>query len=226
VTDDEMMQLSRLAGEALARKYPYVIEAEDARQDAAEWMLTHTERVERARLDNGHLYIPQVIAEILKALTPGAKQAKAKALGVSTRYQSTYTREQVEVILASVWAEADEHPVIVQENETGITAKTDAAYGGNFPVQVLDVKRAMDRVCDKREQRVLFVRYMMGETGRAAAYHSGVSRHDFESVAYAAVGKIVDELNDDMANWGGLGSRKVMSNAAAQAALETNYGGR
>jgi hypothetical protein len=225
MTDDELLTLASASAAAMARYAPYYA-PEDAYQDAAEWLLTHTPRVERARMEDGTIFQKQVRAEVTKALVPKAKRAKAQALGVSTRYQSTYTREQVEVILASVWAEADEHPVIVQENETGITAKSDPAYGGNFPVLVLDVKRAMARVCSTQEQRVLFVRYMMGETGRAAAYHAGVSRHDFESVAYTAVGKIVDELNDDLANWDGPGSRKVMSNAAAQAALESNYGGR
>src|SRR6478735_2271075 len=178
MTDAEMMQAARYAAEAIVRKWPRLYEREDVEQEAALWLVEHPERVERARLDSGELYIPQVVAEVLKPLARQAKKDRAKALGVSTRYQSTYTREQVEVILASAWSEADEHPVIVQENETGITAKTDPAYGGNFPVQVLDVRRAMARTCSVEEQRCLFVRYMMGETGRAAAHHALVSRHD------------------------------------------------
>lgn len=225
MTQDELLQVSRLAADALVKKYGALhIEHEDAAQDAAEWLLTHDERVERARLDNQALFLPQVLAEVLKALAPKAKKTKAARLGVSTKYQSTYTREQVEVALGSAWAESDQHPPVV-ENETGIRAKVDAAYSGTYPVMVIDVRTAMERACTKSQQRALFVRYMMGLTGRAAAYHAGIPRSDIEQVTHDAVSLILDELNDDLSNYVHDG-RTAMSNATARAIQENSYGGR
>lgn len=223
----EIFDVAHIAATTLSRKYGPYVSYDDARQDAFVWLLEHPKRVEHAKFeDTGQVYIPQLVSEVLVALTPQAKRTKAEALGVSLRYQARYTREQVEVALASVWAEADEHPV-VQPEEGGRQVRSDPTTRGNYQAMVIDVRQAMLEVCTKEEQRVLFVRYTMGVDGaREGGYHAATTRGEYPVVVRRAVGKIVDYLNDDLANYeveDGPGSRHPISNATAQAVTGRNW---
>lgn len=217
--------VARKAARLLTNQYRPYVEFEDMLQEARLWLFTHPQNIEHAILsESGRIYQPQLVSEVATYLTPRAKKEKARSLGVTTTHQSRYTVEAVEAVLPALW---DLTPTPIPGTpETAGRGASDPAYGGGFHVAVMDVKRAMAAVTSKAQQKVLFVVYGMGTTGREAQWFSKVPRGEIEGRARRAVQAIVNHLNDEPdLYYDGPGSRKAMSNAQSNAINEDGYGG-
>lgn len=219
---DDVTYCARQAARRLVIKYGPYVEFDDMLQEGLLWLWQHPQRVERARDDEGRLYQGRVIGEIQTALIPKAKKIKAQALGVSTRYQSRYSYEAVEAVLPAYW---DPTPTSTPGTpETAGRGTPDPAYGGNYQVALMDIRRAIDLTVSRDNKRLLFTVYGLGATGKAGQYFSHVPRAEIEQRTRRVVQSIVDFLNDEPPTvLDGPGTRKVVSNAQARASQEDGY---
>jgi hypothetical protein len=75
---------------------------------------------------------------------------------VSRRDHLTYTREQIETLLPSVWD--DEFLILASKAERVGSSGQDPAHGNNLAVMVIDVARAY-RSLQKWQHELLYARY-------------------------------------------------------------------
>lgn len=221
---DAQLFAARKAARYTYQHYAPYVEYEDMLQEGLVWLWRHPERIEAATLDDGQVYQPRLVSEIMRFLTPRAKRAKAQALGVSAKGQSRYTYEAVESVLPALW---DAVPTQTPGTpETAGRGAPDPAYGGGFQVAVMDVQRAYDRTTSREGKRLLFTTYGMGTKGREGQFWSGVPRMEIEPRVRRIIQAMVDFLNDEpWQHHEGPGSRHVMTNAQANAINDGGYDG-
>lgn len=189
----ELYRVAQSAGRIVAAQFPGIVSADDMAQEAVLWLLEHPQRVEWRRLPTGQVHFKALVNEVItRRLIPLARRERAEVMGSDPADRYTYAVRMVELVLPSVF---EEHlPQAVAYGQT--YSATDPAERGNFTAMVLDIRRAIDKVCSAEDRKVLFTRAVGGWTwDRFGTVYSRSS--EFYRVTYhSALRRIAQYLND------------------------------
>lgn len=190
----ELYRVAQSAGRIVASQFSGVVTAEDMAQEAVLWLLEHPARVNHATLPDGSLAFKRLVNEVVtRRLIPLARKERAEVLGQDPEDRYTYAVRVIELVLPSVF-EAHLPRAVAYSQEPG--AGTDPAEGGNFTAMVLDVRRAIESVCDGEDRRVLFTRAIGGWTWAKFGEVYTRSGEHYRGRYHDALRRIATFLND------------------------------
>lgn len=202
----QLYEIAQKAARLVAPNHVGFTTEEDLAQDGILWLLEHPERVERAALPDGTLFVNRLVGEVARHLTRLARKERERAGQFVNVDRFAYSAMMVELVLPGVF---DPHYRPPQEDAAGRPrAKTDPAALTNWQTLVADVRTAIEAVCDNVDKRILFARSVggwpwakfgenyehSGEWHRRR-YHSAVRRIS----EYLSDGVVVDEDDESLA---------------------------
>lgn len=193
------------------------MDVEDLESEAWYWLVRKHDTYTSWRDDEGKLYADSIVKNVVQdRLSRYVRRELAFAAGRDPRDQLNYTRAKV--IAALPFALTGEG--VKLPNETGIVGSKVASRGGDAHAMALDVRLAYERV-STASQRALLARYGLGLPWAEIGASEGVTDSAVRARADEGIDLIVDILNGLYPVKGhGPGTRRVMSNAAAQAVTE------
>lgn len=193
------------------------LDLDDLEAEAWYWLMRKREEYASWRDDEGNLYSSSVVQNLTsKHLSRYVRRELMYAAGQDPRDQLNYTRSTVIAALPLALTRVGEQV----PNETGIVGSRVANRTGDAQAMALDVRMAYERVASG-SQRALFARYGLGLPWAEIGASEGVTDSAVRARADEGIDLIVDILNGLYPVKGhGPGTRRVMSNAAAQAVTE------
>lgn len=222
----------RIAAAQVARRYRGYLTFGDLIQEANIWVLKHPGTA-RSRLDDGRRGSRRLVGQIAKHLDRLGRAEKAFSLQYSPDDEVFYSTTMVETMLPAIWDESLlTHPPQTDDGPT-VRGNKDLAEQGNWLVSAIDVREAWAKArLDGQVRVALAYRYGYGLRNYQIAELLDVSDTTVAAYLKKGVAAIVDELGgfpgrrcyDDCECGEGIGSRRVMSNAEAQARTAENYG--
>lgn len=221
----------RVAASQVSRRYRGYLSFADLMQEGNIWVLKHPKTV-RERLDDGRRGSRRLTGQIAKHLDRLGRHEKAASLQYSPDDEAFYSVAMIEMFLPVIWDESLlTNPPVTEE--VGGKSVADPSAGNNWLVGALDVKKAWQEAPLDANQRVaLAYRYGYGLKNYQIAEMLGVSDTSVGTYIKRGINLLIEELGghpsrqcyDDCECGEGVGSRRVMSNAEAQARTAENYG--
>lgn len=156
----QLYEIAQKAARLVAPNHVGFTTEEDLSQDGILWLLEHPERVERAALPDGTLFVNRLVGEVARHLTRIARKERERAGQLVNVDRFAYSAKMVEIVLPGVFDPNYRPP---QEDAAGQPrAKTDPAALSNWQTLVADVRTAIEAVCDNVDKRILFARSVGG----------------------------------------------------------------
>jgi RNA polymerase sigma factor (sigma-70 family) len=215
------------------------VEYADVEQECWVWCIKHPTKVSRwMKEEDGHRPIRTSLRNV--ALDYCSRE-KAARLGYDHDDLYWWSKGDVEVALGAMFSYED---WLSPPQSEGRSNKS-AAEGGNYIATLADLSRAFDQL-NAEDRKLLTLYYRDEEYQRDIAEDYGVSQKTISVRIDGAVRRLADKLggpaprqgaihDPDPATggcecghtrWGGPGSRKVLSGAAARAITSSSYDGQ
>ena len=190
----ELYRVARAAGAGVAAQHAGFVTADDMTQEAVLWLLEHPRRVAHHRLPTGELHFNLLVAEVVsRHLSPLAQLERAEVTGGSLEDRYTYSVKVVELVLPAVFDPNFEPPLVPDGQPR---AANDPSEGNNWRALVLDVTRAVSKVCSVEDKRVLFTRSVGGWTWARFGEAYTQSGESFRRRYKDALQRVAAHLND------------------------------
>ena len=229
--DDLLPIINQIAGK-IAREFGHS-DPNDLAQEAWLWIGAHPRQSakwwylhECGDQRFSYYYFRKNVASICATV---ARKDKARALGYKVDDEVFYKAKMVERYLPYVWT--SDVLASVQDVQEGPSAKGDPSLGGDAMVAAMDVRRAYAAVISAGSnwEKALFGSFAIGYSQQEMADEMGVTQQTVSRYVLDAVHAMAVFLNgtegfrkDELPHGtlgDGLGSRKVVSNASAVAAV-------
>ena len=222
--DDAEPFVYQVANE-VARQFP-MVDLADLRQEGFLWTVLNPDALERYLTDeNSRRGSAMLYSSIRNRLRAYAREEKAQQLGYSTADERFYSTGEIRELLVAVWdAEAWSAP---SPTESSIgRSKSPANERGNWLASLADVTSALKRL-DERDRWILEQRFRYDEKQCVMAEELGLSESSVSEAIDRAIRKIHKLLGGERPRdrKDETGSRRTMSNAAAQALINQAYEG-
>lgn len=221
----------KVAASQVSRRFRGYTDYADLMQEGLIWVMRHPQTT-RNRLDDGRRGEFRLVAQLAKVMEKAARRDRAASLRYRPEDEAFYARALVEAALPAVWDdELLTHPP-VDESSEGARGSSDLSETGNWLVTVLDVRSAWDRAELNESVRIaLTLRYRDGLRLSQVAKELRVSDTTASNYIDRGVRALINELGGkppaqcgpDCECGQGVGRRKVISNAEANARTEQDY---
>lgn len=211
----------------LANRYRGIVDREDVAQELRIWWLTHEKAVNKyahAEEDKRGVESWNLRRKLYRAGDRYCRTVKGQALGYLPEDEAFYDRELIRDLLPMVW-----NPELIlqsnpNEGQQKVRGSRSPAEGNNLPVMVADVSRAVDELSEA-DRYILFLHYGQGAEVREIADLENLTLASVKMRTQRALKRLVDFLGGESPWSDGPGSRRVMSNAQAQAITAHQEGG-
>jgi RNA polymerase sigma factor (sigma-70 family) len=197
-------------------------DAADVQQELVAWAIKRESKM-REWLDptldpqDRKANIKQLAKSMNREANKYCRSRKAKASGYETRDEAFYTPAMLEELIAHL-NELEN----MSSNQTGnvrvSNGGSDPATANNYLASVIDVRNALQQL-DPTDQLLLDMKYRENLTLGQIAAIVDLSDSTISRRIHNALSKMTRFLGGDNP-WGGVGSRRVISNSQAQAMLE------
>lgn len=161
-----------------------------------------------------------------KVMATSARKWKAKTFGYDPEDEVFYAKAQVSELLKYVFGNQTQVGAVdgPQQEKTG--TRNDPKYGGDRFAAIMDVRNAYRAVIYPGSQwdQILESTYRLGHTQRETAAALGISQTAVSKNHDRAMQALLTALNGTLPMPEGPGSRKAISNAAAQAVVKNQEG--
>jgi DNA-directed RNA polymerase specialized sigma24 family protein len=229
---EEVEHHVKVAAAQVSRRYRGYVEYADLIQEGNLWVIRHPATV-RNRMDDGRRGEARLVGQLAKAMERSARRDRAASMGFKVEDEAFYQRTLVEAALPGIWD--DEYLIKAPQDEyttEGSRHRTDQSETSNWLVTVLDVRSAWERAELNESVRIaLTLRYRDGLRLSQVAAELRVSDTTASNYIDRGIRALINELGGrppaqcgpDCECGQGVGRRKVISNAEANARTEENY---
>lgn len=215
-----------------ARKFGrYGTELDDVAQELRIWVFRHPEKIATWEGEHEPWDVDKLVARSLRhEANRYCQQIKAQSVGYSYDDLAWYSRGELKVLLDAMFdREAWTEPPV---SESGGRSRRDPATGGNWIAMLADVAQAFDRLSE-RDRNLLRVFHEHRVPNVTLADREGVSPQAMSAKHQKALDRLLrlmggerprnthDEPECECEQY--LGTRRVISNAAARAAQDNYY---
>jgi DNA-directed RNA polymerase specialized sigma24 family protein len=225
----------RAAAAQVSRRYRTHTTYADLAQEGFVWALQHKGTV-ASRLEDGKRGEYRLVAPLAGHMQRVARQEKATRAGYSPDDEYFYSRGTLELILPAVWDERHmlKRPTSGEDDPSLVgRSKADPAQGNDWLAQVIDVRAAWGKANLTADQRdALALRYRDKLSVDAVAAQMGVAQSTASDRLNGALRGLIEALGgqrpegctpDCECRPQTVGSRRVISNATAQAITSQGY---
>lgn len=208
---------------------------EDLAQEGRIWVTLHPKRMEHFFNDeNAKRGWVRMTRTIEKQMAKTARIEKAAREGYDPDDEYFYALALFDLVMPALWDDdlRQHGPSHDEGDGTRVASKKDPAEGSSWPAMVVDVENAWSRAeLDGRQRTMLMLKYRDGATYADIGRAMGVSQSTAHEHVKRALRKLQRQLgggrpepcDGSCEDCGGLGSRKVMSNAHARALTDNQY---
>lgn len=196
---------------------------EDVEQEALLWTIENPNEVADCQFEDGGYNVDRLIGRIRRGLRGLLEAERDAAYGGPRPFVSRYERETVEAVLPYVLDphSAPPHEEAAEGSYVGAARAVDTTKFNRWTVMRADVHEGLRRL-DGPDKNLLVARYVAGMTFTALASSRGVGKATAHRRVAQALDALMEHLNGDYRAPAG---RRVISNAAARAITERDYGG-
>lgn len=222
---DDATPFIHQAANEVARSFP-MVEVSDLRQEGFLWAVSNPDALERYLTDeNTRRGSAMLYSSLRNRLRLYAREEKAQQLGYSPADERFYSTGEIRELLAAVWDEGAWSAPTPTESSIG-RSKSPANERGNWLASLSDVTSAL-RYLNERDRWLLEQRFRYDEPQTVLAERLGIAESSVSEAIDRAIRKIHARLGGDRPRDrpDEVGSRRKMSNAAAQAITNTSYEG-
>lgn len=214
----EATEIANTVARSVHKRYAVYFEPADVVQELTVWLLRKEKRVKEWLDPNQEAPdLKSGIRQLAKALQREAdkycRTEKARAVGYETRDEYFYSIGVLEELITNL-DELDQAQGLSQTKVSG--GGGDPATGNNVAASVADVRRVMELI-DPMDRMIIEMRYQEGLTFSQISTALGLSDSTIHRRINSALRRMVKELGGD-SPW--IGTRRVVSNAQAQAMLD------
>lgn len=222
-TEKFFADVAGVSASIVARRYRRYTTTQDLVQEAWVWAMEHPRKLaEFLKEEEAGEQVRRLRNALCSHLDKIGRREKAHTLGYEPDDEFFYTLPALRDLLPEVYGHVDWTSFAVNDSEVRPTG--DPAEGGNRMAELSDVSAALGRLA-KDDQRILFLRFGAGDSVDDIAKHLQID----VGAANMRVDRALRRLQDGL---GGppprsdqkehIGSRRVMSNAHAQAITGDN----
>lgn len=219
----EANEIAATVARQVRSRYPTVyFDQADVQQELMAWVLKRESKV-RGWLDptletpERKANIKQLAKSMNREADKYCRSHKAKMSGYETRDEAFYTMTMIEELITHL-----EEIENMSSNQTGnvrvSNGGSDPATANNYLASVIDVKAALESL-EPTDQLMLEMKYKENLTLAQMADALGLSDSTISRRIHSALRKMTKYLGGE-SPWGGIGSRRVISNSQAQSLLE------
>lgn len=219
---NEAMEVAVTVSRQVHRKYHVYFDAADVQQELVEWAMKRQHKVkEWLDPDLDSLERKANIRQLAKSMNREAERycrsRKARSCGYETRDEAFYSAGMLEELIAHL----DEIENMTTQSSGNVRVSnggSDPATANNYLASVIDVRNAMEQL-DPVDNMMLTMKYQENMTLQQIADMMDVSDSTVSRRIHQALRRMVTLLGGE-SPWGGSGSRRVVSNQQAQAAVQ------
>jgi RNA polymerase sigma factor (sigma-70 family) len=155
----EAQDIAAQAARAVHRKYSTYFDVADVRQELTLWILEHEDKVEEW-LKTDQFGSKKLGKTLRRQADKYCRRRKAQAAGYNLEDEAYYPGSVIANLLPYVWQD-----VAISQVHSGekISNSGNPAEGGNFQVQIIDIKSALDSL-DPQDSLILQMKYYEGQT--------------------------------------------------------------
>lgn len=227
---EDFENLTLAIASEFSRKFRrYGVETADVAQELRLWLFQHPRKLAEFEALDDEKATTKMVARVLRNEAGDfCQRTKAEVLGYELHDLSWYRRGELKPLLDAMFdREAWTEPPV---SEDGGKRGGDPAVGGNWLATLVDVARAFDQLNDD-DKALLRLFHDDGKTNVDLAKQRGITPQAMSEKHHRVLGRLLNLLggerprgtheNDCECQY--VGTRRVMSNAAARAAIENDY---
>ena len=218
----EANEIAAVSARQVHRRYAVYFDASDVQQELLEWCIKHERKVKEwlnpeLELADRKANIKQLAKSLTREADKYCRSRKAKSSGYETRDEVFYTTSMLEELIAHM-DELENMSASASGNVRVSNGGSDPATANNYLASIIDVRNALAKL-DPVDAMLIDMKFKEGLTLGQIAALIELSDTTISRRIHNALRKMATFLGGDNP-WGGIGSRRVISNSQAQSMLE------
>lgn len=156
---DTAQAIAAVVARTVHKKYNTYFDLADVRQELTIWCLEHEKKVTQWLTTDEH-GDKKLSKTLYRQAEKYCRRRKAKSAGYMLQDEAYYPGSVITTLLPYVWA--DITPSQANDSEY-VSSGSSPAEGGNFIIQIFDVKSALEKL-DPQDKLILQMKYYEGST--------------------------------------------------------------